>query len=130
MSIERYSVIGIVFSAIIILLSLYLLKNRRITGGTFTRWFVIGLVIGVVSSVPAVLTFFYMILGTDVLISAVTAMSFMVLLLLVFYLDYRVNDLNDKIMKLAAKISANDYGLNKAYESKNRGEGIDEEEQI
>jgi hypothetical protein len=127
-SIERYSIIGIVFSAIIMLISLYLLKKRKISGGTFTRWFIIGFAMGVVSSVPAILTFFYVVLGTDVLISAVTAMAFMVLLLLVFYLDYRLNDLNDKMMKLAAKISANDYGLDQGSEGKNRCEGIDEEE--
>ena len=106
MPVERYSIIGIVFSVIIVLIDLYLLKNRKISGGTFTRWFIIGFGIGIASLVPAVFTFLYMILGTEVLISAVTVTSFMVLLLLIFHMDYRLNSLNDKVMKLVVELSA------------------------
>lgn len=128
MPIERYSIIGIAFSAIIILIDLYLLRKHKISGGTFTRWFIIGFATGIVSSVPVIFTLFYMILGTDVLISAVTATSFMILLLLIFYMDYRLSDLNDKVMKLVAKMSANDYGPNQKDERKNKSEYVDEEE--
>jgi len=128
MAIERYSIIGIAFSATIILADLYLLKKRKISGGTFTRWFLIGFATGIVSSVPAIFTLFYMILGTEVLISAVTAASFMILLLLIFYMDYRLNDLNDKVMKLVTKISANDYYPKQEDEGKNQGEYVDEKE--
>ena len=128
MSIERYSIIGIIFSAIIVLASLYLLRKRKINGGTFTRWFIIGLTLGVISFVPAVWTILYVVLGTDFLLSAVTAVAFMVLLLLVFYLDYRVNDLNDKILKLAAKVSADDYSLGKMGEDTSKDSGKDEKE--
>lgn len=127
MPIERYSIIGIAFSATIIFINLYLLRKRKISEGTFTRWFIIGFATGIVSSVPGIFALFYVILGTEVLISAVTATSFMVLLLLIFYMDYRLNDLNDKVMKLVAKISANDYGPNRKNESKNKSEYGDEE---
>lgn len=122
MPIERYSIIGIAFSATIILIDLYLLKKRKISGGTFTRWFIIGFATGIVSSVPAVFTLFYVILGTEVLISAVTVMSFMVLLLLIFYMDYRLNDLNDKVMKLVAKMSAQEYSPDQKGEHENKSD--------
>jgi len=78
--------------------------------------------------VPATLTFIYMILETEVLISAVTATSFIALLLLIFYMDYRLNDLNDKVMKLVAKMSANDYSPDQEDESKDESESAGEEE--
>ena len=127
MSIERYSIIGILFSIFIIIIDLYLLRKRKISGGTFTRWFIIGFGTGIVSSVPSIFNFFYTLLGTDVLISAVTATSFMVLLLLIFYMDYRLNDLNDKVVKLVAKMSANDYDPNQKDESEDKSEYADEE---
>jgi len=119
MAIERYSIIGVAFSAIIILIDLYLLKKHKINGSTFTRWFVIGLAIGIVSLVPATLTFIYMILRTEVLISAVTVTSFMTLLLLIFYLDYKLNSVNDKLMKLVALVSAREYEPNRKHKNKN-----------
>jgi len=115
--IERYSIIGIAFSGVIILLDLYLLKKDKVNGSTFTRWFIIGFVIGIVSLVPATFTFIYVILGTEVLISAVTVASFMSLLLLIFYLDYRLNSVNDKLMKLVALVSAREYDSNRKHEN-------------
>ena len=115
--IERYSIIGIAFSGVIILLDLYLLKKDKVNGSTFTRWFIIGFVIGIVSLVPATFTFIYVILGTEVLISAVTVASFMSLLLLIFYLDYRLNSVNDKLMKLVALVSAREYDSNRKREN-------------
>jgi acetyltransferase-like isoleucine patch superfamily enzyme len=107
--IERYTVIGIVFSAALILLDLYLVKKRKISGGTFTRWLIIGLSVGIASAVPATFSILFALLGTEFLLSAVTVTSFLVLLLLIFYLDYRLNDLNDKLMKLVAATSAEGY---------------------
>ena len=119
--IERYSIVGIVFSAVIVLLDLYLLKKDKINGGTFTRWFMIGFAVGIVSLVPATFTFVYVILGTDILISAVTVASFMVLLLLIFYLDYRLNNLNDRMMKLVAEISSRTYDPKQNREEESGG---------
>ena len=106
MSLERYSIIGLIFSVIIILLNLYLFKKRKINASTFTRWFILGLGIGTVSLVPSFFTLIYMILGTEILISAFTVTAFMFLLIMIFYLDYRLNDLKDKLMKLTAMLSA------------------------
>jgi len=111
-SLERYSIIGLMFSAIIILLDLYLLKKRKINVNTFARWFILGLAIGTVSVVPAFFTLLYMVLGTEVLISAVTVTAFMVLLLMIFYLDYRLNELKDNLMKLTAELSVLKYNPN------------------
>ena len=128
MNLERYSVIGITFSAVVILIDLYLLKKHKVNGSTFTRWFIIGVAVGGVSLVPAFFTLLYVILGTDILISAVTAASFMILLLLVFYMDYRLNELNDKVTKLVAKMSADDFTSDYGDESKKKGGCADEEE--
>ena len=130
MLVERYSIIGIIFSAIIVLTSLYLLRKRKISGGTFTLWFIIGLTLGVVSFVPSIWTLLYVVLGTDFLLSALTIVGFMVLLLLIFYLDYRLNDLNDKMLKLAAKVSSDDYGLEQMVDNTSKDNDKDEKEQV
>ena len=130
MLIERYSIIGIIFSAIIILTSLYLLRKRKISGGTFTLWFIIGLILGVVSFVPAVWTLLYEVFGTDLLLSAVTAVGFMVLLLLIFYLDYQLNDLKDKMLKLTAKVSSDNYDREQMVDNTSEDNDKDEQEQV
>lgn len=109
MSPERYSIIGLMFSVMIILLDLYLLKRRKIDASTFARWFVIGLAIGTASVIPAFLTLLYAALGTEALISAVTGTAFLVVLLMIFYFDYRLNELRDRLMKLTAEFSALKY---------------------
>ena len=100
------------FSVTIILLNLYLLKKRKINAKSFTLWFILGLTIGIVSMVPAFFSLLYVFFGTEFLISAVTVTAFMVLVLMIFYLDYKVNDLNDKLMKLTAELSALKYNPN------------------
>jgi len=111
-NLERYSIIGLMFSVTIILLNLYLLKKRKINAKSFTLWFILGLTIGIVSMVPAFFSLLYVFFGTEFLISAVTVTAFMVLVLMIFYLDYKVNDLNDKLMKLTAELSALKYNPN------------------
>ena len=112
MSLERYSIIGLIFSAIILVLDLYLLKRRKIEASTFTLWFILGLGIGTAAVFPAFLTLIYVVLGTEVVISAVTVTAFMVLLLMIFYLDYRVNEIKDRLLKLTAEFSALKYNPN------------------
>ena len=109
MVLERYSLVGVVFSLLILAVDLYLLRKHKIDGVTFTRWFIIGIAVGLVSIFPAFLSFIYLVLGTEVLVSAVTISSFMFLLLLIFYLDYKVNRLNDMLMKLTALIAVEKY---------------------
>lgn len=109
MILARYSIIGIAFSVFILMVDFYLLKKQKIDGATFARWFIIGIVLGVVSLVPTFLTFLYVLIGTEGLVSAVTISSFMVLLTLIFYLDYKINRLNDMLMKLVALMSVERY---------------------
>jgi hypothetical protein len=106
---ERYSIIGLMFSAMIILLDLYLLKRRKIYASTFALWFLIGLAIGTLSVIPAFLTLLYVALGTEAVISAVIGTAFMVTLLMIFYFDYRLNELRDRLIKLTAEFSALKY---------------------
>ena len=66
--------------------------------------------------VPAILTLLPMFLGTKVLMSAVTLAFFIVLILSLFYLDYRLNELENNIMKLVANISVDKYDVYKKNE--------------
>ena len=69
---------------------------------------------------PVVLNFIYLILGTDVLISAVTIIAFMTLLLLILYLDYELGRVNDKLMKLVALVSSQQYDFDQEKKSESK----------
>jgi len=116
---ERYSIIGLTFSVILILLDFYLVKKRRISGGTYALWLIIGLSVGAVSIVPAFFTLLLIIFETQFLISAVIGTAFLTLLLLVFYLHYRLNEVSDRVIKLVAEISALKYNFNPKREREN-----------
>jgi hypothetical protein len=120
---EKYSFVGVVFSLFLIILSLYFVKKRKIRGSTFVLWLIIGLVIGIISIVPSLLVLLYSVIGTEVLISSVTAMTFFTLLLLIFYMHYKIDQLNDKVMKLTAMISSLEQNNNLKKKVDNRNEG-------
>jgi len=109
MVLERYSLIGILFSSGLILLNLYLFRKGKLRSSTFSLWVIIGIAILSASSFPMLLSLVFSLLGTEILISAVTASSFLTLLLLVFYLHYRINDIEDKMMKITALASLSKY---------------------
>jgi cell division protein FtsB len=70
---------------------------------------VIATTIGVFSIVPSLFEFLYFIFRTEALISSVTVVVFFSLLLLIFYLHIKVDELTVKVAKLAAEVSALQY---------------------
>ncbi len=111
MSFERYSIVGFAFSAGVVLLDAYLIKKQKVRAGTFVRWLVIGLAVGVISMIPSVTSLLYEALGTGFLISALTVASFMVLILLIFYMDYRIDNLENKLAKVVVSSSAQQFAM-------------------
>jgi len=106
---ERYALIGIVFSLALIILDFYLLRKRKINGKGFVLWFIIGVTVGLLLAVPPVLSFVYQLFGTEFSISAFVAVGFMFFLFLTFYLYYKISELRDLLMKLAVKVSVAEY---------------------
>jgi hypothetical protein len=106
---ERYALIGIAFSIVLIILNFYLLRKRRINGKGFVLWFIIGGVIGLLFAVPPVLSFVTLVFGTEFSISAFMSVGFMFLLFLTFYLYYKISELHSLLMKLAVEMSVAKY---------------------
>ncbi len=106
---ERYSLIGIVFSLVLIILDFYLLRKRKINGKGFVLWFIIGIVLSIVFAVPPVLSFVFLVFGTEFSISAFVATGFMFFLFLTFYLYYKISELRSLLMKLTMEVSVAKY---------------------
>lgn len=102
---ERYSVIGVVFALTIIFLDFYLLRKRKIQGKGFVFWFIVGVVVGLFSSVPFLFELLTLLYGTEELVSAVAATGFLFFLLFFLYLHSRISELHTLLMKLAMEIS-------------------------
>ena len=83
----------------------YLIKKRKIDASTFVIWLIISMAIGIFSIVPAISFIIFKILGTEALISAITATGFLFLLAIIFYLHIMINDLKDKVLKLTAEVA-------------------------
>ena len=112
MALERYALVGLLFSIFFLVIDFYLIKKRKINGSTFVLWLAISIGIGTFSVVPAVYLIILEIVGTEVLISAITAVGFLFLLLIIFYLHIMVNELRDKVLKLTAEVSALQFKSN------------------
>lgn len=106
---ERFSLIGIGFSVAIIVMDFYVLRKRRVQGKAFVLWFMIGLIVGLFSSVPYLFELLTILFGTQQLASAVTATGILFLLLMVFYLHYRLSEIQSQLMKLAMETSVAKY---------------------
>ena len=106
---ERYSVIGVVFALIIILLDFYFLRKRKIQGKGFVFWFIVGVVLGLFSTVPFLFELLTLLYGTEELISAVTVTGFLFFLIVFLYLHSRISELHSLLMKLAMEISLVKY---------------------
>lgn len=106
---ERYSLIGIVFCIVLIILDFYLLRKRKINGKGFVLWFIIGMVVGLLFAVPPLLSFVYLMFGTEFTISAFVATGFLFFLFLSFYLYYKISELHGLLMKLAMEMSVAKY---------------------
>ena len=106
---ERYVLIGIAFSLILIILDFYLLRKRKINGKGFVLWFITGAVVGLLSTVPPIASFVSQIFGTEFTISGFMAAGFLFFLSLTFYLYYKISELRSLLMKLAMEVSVAKY---------------------
>ena len=101
-----YSVLGLTFSATLIIIDSYLFAKRRIPPGLFLLWFLLGGIAALISIAPELVSYAAAILGTQYEISTVSIGSSMVLLSLILYLFYKLDRLTDKVMKLTAITSS------------------------
>jgi hypothetical protein len=92
-------------ACILIVLDLYLLRRRRIPGRAFVLWFLVGAVLALFSAVPPLVSLVYSLVGTEFLISAIVGVGFLFFVLIFFYLDYRISELRNQVMKLAMEVS-------------------------
>lgn len=106
---ERYTLIGVGVSLVIILLDLYLLRRRKITGRGFVFWLLIGAGLGLLSGAPPLISLIGTILGTAYTISTIVGAGFLFFLSVFFYLDYRIYKLELQIAKLAMELSVTRY---------------------
>lgn len=106
---ERYALIGIIFSIILITLDFYLLRKHKINGKGFVLWFIIGTVVGLLSAVPPILSFVYYVIGTELTISAFMGAGFIFFIFFMFYLYYKISELRSLLMKLAMEVSVAKY---------------------
>ena len=102
---ERYSLIGVAFSIVLIILDFYLLRKRKINGKGFVLWFIIGTIVGLLSAVPPLVSFVDFIFGTEFTISAFMGAGFLFFLLAIFYLYYKISELHSMLVKLAMEVS-------------------------
>lgn len=116
---ERYSLIAFAVAFVIIFLDLYLLRKGKIQGRNFFLWIVIGLLLGLFSGVPPFLSILSLFLGTETLFNAVLASGLLFFLLAIFYLSYRISEMNSLLMKLAIEVSAKKYGETEQSNLKN-----------
>lgn len=125
---ERYSLIGVAFSLAIIVLDFYVLRKRRIQGKAFVLWFTIGLAIGLFSTVPYLFELLSMLFGMQYLVS-VTATGFLILLLMIFYLYYKMSELHSLLMKLAMEVSVERYNQKQTKQDPHGRESENNQEQ-
>lgn len=119
---EGYSALGIAFAGALILLDMFLLRRHKISASTFARWLLIGLAAGIVSLIPAIITFLAVFLGTQFLISAATLISFLFLLVLILYLDYRLGNIESKLTMLVASMASTEYSTKRKDEARSSGD--------
>jgi len=90
-------------------LDFYLLRKRKINGKGFVLWFIIGAIVGSLSTAPSIVSYIYFLFGTEATISAFMAAGFMFFLFLTFYLYYKISELRSLLMKLTMEVSVAKY---------------------
>lgn len=102
---EGYSLLGILVAFVLLVLDFYLLRRRKLQARAFVLWFIVGVVLAVFSVVPPLVSFVYILVGTELIISTVVVVGFLFFILVFFYLDYKISELRDQVMKLAMELS-------------------------
>lgn len=120
---ERYSIIGVAFALGLIITDIALLRKRKITGRIFVFWFLIGIVVGVVSAAPVFLYFLSALFGAEFLLSSIIATGFSFFLILFFYLDYKISEIRSELRKLAMQMSVTNFGKEYLEKTDPKGSG-------
>lgn len=107
--VEVYSVLGFIMGVIIVSLSLTRLRKQSISQGTFALWMIVGIVLIVLSIVPMLIFAIQNALGTQFTLSAIFGISFVFLIIVVFYLHQKVDMLNQRITKLVSELGAKKF---------------------
>ncbi len=115
---EIYSVIGFIVGAILIFLSLTRLRKQAISQGTFALWIIVGTILVIVSAIPTAIYVIQNTLGTQFTLSAIFGISFIFLIIVVFYLHQKVDMLNQRIIKLIAELATNRFYKSEAQDKK------------
>lgn len=110
---ERYTLFGLVFSVAIIILNFYLLRERKIRGKAFVFWLMVGGVLGLFSLAPNLIGLFDLVFGFQYTISGILVTVFMFFLVTIFYFQYRINELQNMLTKLAMEVSVRKYSEDK-----------------
>ena len=124
---ERYSLIGVGVSLVIIFIDFYLLRRRKIGGRTFVFWLLVSAGLGLFSGAPPLLLFISTIFGTAYTISAIMGAGFLFFLSVFFFLDYRLYKLELQMSKLAMEFSVARYGKKRRNPSDTKNDGLKEE---
>ena len=106
---ERYSLVGIAFSLVIVFLDFYLLRKGKIQGRNFVIWFIVGVLLGLFSAVPPLFGLIFIFFGTQNTVNAIMAAGFLFFLIAIFYLNYRLSEIHSLVTKLAMEISVAKY---------------------
>ena len=106
---QTYSLIGVLVASLLIILDFYLLRKQKIEGRAFVLWFIVGVVLALFSAVPPLVSLVYLFVGTELLISTIVVVGFLFFLLVFFYLDYRISEMRNKLMKLAMQVAITKY---------------------
>jgi len=106
---ERYTLIGLTVSIVLIVLDFYLLRKRKIQGRGFVLWLIIGGVIGLFSGIPALFSLISVLFGTENIVNAIMAAGLLFFLLTLFYFYYRLSEMHTLLMKLAMEVSVRKY---------------------
>lgn len=107
--VEVYSIVGFIVGAIIAFLSLTKLRKQSISQGTFALWIIVSTVLIILSIVPIFIFAIQNVLGTQFTLSAIFGISFVFLIMVVFYLHQKVDMLNQRIVKLISELATNKF---------------------
>lgn len=109
MMLERYSLVGIAFSLVIIFLDFYLFRKGKMRGRSFVIWLIVGAFLGLFSGIPPLFMLISVLFGTENIVNAIMAAGLLFFLLAIFYLNYKISEMHSLLMKLAMEVSAKKY---------------------
>jgi hypothetical protein len=118
--IPTYSVVGLTFSVFLFVLSFSLLRAGRLSTSSFYLWILISVGLGISLGLPMVLNEIFFALGTQLLLSSVLAVAFLMLLVLILHLNVKLDRVESQMLKTTAELSALEYTRNLSEDEPHR----------